>query len=137
MAGARGERVDDLFFLDQTAAGNPTEEGLVRRVSNDLVALLGGTVKSLTEGAASGDDANSLFNDLNESHDITYTETAGVITSVLAHAPGVPATKIREIDQLTVNAQGLLNGCRIRQYGDDGSTVLETLTFNGTGWVKS
>lgn len=137
MAGARAERVDDLFFEDQTVAGNPAEEGLVRRVSGDLVAFIGGSVKSLTSGVGgSGDDPNSLFNDLNESYDLLITRDAELCpTSVLAHAPGVPGTKIREIDNITFDIDCNINGMRIRQFADDGTTVLETLTFNGTGWV--
>lgn len=46
--GARDERLEDLFFEDQTPLGNPTEEGQTRYVGGDLVAFLGGTVKSLT-----------------------------------------------------------------------------------------
>lgn len=44
----RNERVNDLFLEDRTAEGNPSEEGMVRRVGNDILALLGGQVKSLT-----------------------------------------------------------------------------------------
>ena len=51
MAGGRDERVEDLFFEDQTAEGNPTEEGQVRRVSGDLVAYVGGQARSLTSGS--------------------------------------------------------------------------------------
>jgi len=48
---ARDERVRDLFYEDQTAAGSPNEEGMARRVGNDLVVFLGGQVRSLTSGA--------------------------------------------------------------------------------------
>lgn len=53
---ARDERVVDLFFLDDTPGGNPTDEGQVKFVSGDLVALLGGQVKSLTTGTVNFDD---------------------------------------------------------------------------------
>lgn len=46
----RNERVADLYMEDRTSAGNPSTEGLVRYVTNDLVAFLDGEVKSLTEG---------------------------------------------------------------------------------------
>ena len=131
-AGAREEEA--LIFDDRTTDGNPTQPGEVRRVSGDLVAFVSGTVKSLTQG----DDADSLFNDLNESYDLSYTiNVRGVIDGVFAHAPGDPLVKIREFDQIAFDADGILTGLRLRQYAADGSTVLETQTYNGTGWVKS
>lgn len=58
---ARDERLRDLFFEDLTASGNPSEEGQVRLVSDDLIAYLGGTTKSLTAGAGGG-EANTASN---------------------------------------------------------------------------
>lgn len=49
---SRDERVDDLYFEDRTAAGQPAEEGLVRLVSGDLRAMLGGQVVTLSSGLA-------------------------------------------------------------------------------------
>lgn len=49
MAGGPDERVRNLYWDDETAAGNPTEEGECRRVGDDVVAYLGGEVKSFTE----------------------------------------------------------------------------------------
>jgi len=45
----RDEVVSDLLMLDQTPEGPPAEEGLVRLVSGDLVAFVGGQVRSLTQ----------------------------------------------------------------------------------------
>lgn len=84
-----------------------------------------------------GDNPDSLFNNLNESFDILVTETDCVATSILAHAPGDPSVKIREIDNFTIDALGITNGMRVRQFAADGTTVLETMTYNGTGWVRS
>jgi hypothetical protein len=47
----RDEVVNDLVVRDQTSLGNPSEEGTIRNVSNDLVVYIGGTVKSLTSGS--------------------------------------------------------------------------------------
>lgn len=44
----RDARRNDVFFEDRTSGGSPTEEGQVRRVNDDLLALIDGTVKSLT-----------------------------------------------------------------------------------------
>lgn len=46
MLPARNERIDDLYL--EPLAGDPTEEGQVRHRGGDIVALLGGVVKSLT-----------------------------------------------------------------------------------------
>jgi hypothetical protein len=61
MAGGRDERVIDLFFLDQTSAGDPSEEGLVRRVDNDLVTYIDGAVKSLTVGSFSASQVGQIL----------------------------------------------------------------------------
>jgi hypothetical protein len=59
MAGARDERVNDLFFLPLT--GEPTEEGQVRNTGSDIKAYIGGSSKSLTAGAGGG-EANTGAN---------------------------------------------------------------------------
>jgi len=51
---ARDERVSDLYFVADESPGPPTVEGQVRLDSGDLVAYVGGSVKSLTAGATSG-----------------------------------------------------------------------------------
>ena len=51
MAGGRDERVADMYMLE--LAGDPTEEGQIRHRSNDIVAFVDGSVKSLT--ATGGD----------------------------------------------------------------------------------
>ncbi len=49
----RYERLIDLFFLDDGGTNpNPNEEGQVKRVNNDLVAYLNGSVYSLTQAGA-------------------------------------------------------------------------------------
>jgi len=57
----RDERCEDLFFVDPSTPGNPTEEGQVRTYNGDLLAYVGGSVKSLTAGAAGG-EANTGSN---------------------------------------------------------------------------
>lgn len=59
MAGwGRDERVDDVFFED--VAGDPTEEGQLRRTGNDLKVRINGEVKSITAGAGSLPAAGQL-----------------------------------------------------------------------------
>ena len=48
----RDERCEDLFFVDPSTPGNPTEEGQVRSYSGDLVAFIDGQVKSLTSSTS-------------------------------------------------------------------------------------
>lgn len=132
MAGGRGERVDFIDFLDQ--AGDPSEESVMQRNGADIRVFIGGQVRSIF----GGDDAFSLFNFINESYEILYTENAnGVFDAILAHVPGNPLQKIREYDQFTCNAAGLVNGMRVRQYGPDRTTVVETMTFSSGVWTKS
>lgn len=118
---------EELILDDLTVEGNPTVEGAIRRVNDDVVAFLGGNVKSLTQG----DDADSLFNSLNETHQVVITRTLGIPTAILAHAVGNPALKIREVDQITYTL-GRVSGYRVRHFAADGSTVVETLTFAGS-----
>ncbi len=113
-----------------------TQEGEVRYTGGRF-SLFDALGEYDPRSGGAGDDPNSLFNNLNESFDILITETDCVTTSILAHAPGDPLTKIREIDNFTMDALGITTGMRIRQFDQDGTTVLETMTYNGTGWVKS
>lgn len=124
---------DELFFEDNP--GVPAGTGHIRYDGSGFVAEDSIGVFNLR--TAGSDDPNSLFNDLNESYDLSFTEVAGLITEVFAHAPGVPANRIRAVDNMTCDAAGIINGMRLRQYADDGTTVIETLTYNGTGWVKT
>lgn len=57
--GARVE--EEVQFEDRTGDGNPTVDGAVRLVSDDLVVKLSTGVKSLTAGAAGG-EANTSSN---------------------------------------------------------------------------
>lgn len=125
---AAGPSLEEEVILDDLAAdGPPTTEGAIRRLGTDIVALVGGNVKSLL----TGDDPDSLFNSLNETHQIQITRTLGIPTSILAHAVGNPLQKIREVDQITYTL-GRVSGYRVRQFAADGSTVVETLTFVGS-----
>lgn len=127
--GVRDERVEDLFL--EPLAGDPTEEGQVRNTGADIVAFIDGSVKSLTTG--SGLDAaqhralDQLTHALDETHEqVPVFNADGVITSVVAQGVG-GGTVIRDVDQLVVDADGLVTGARIRQR-DAAGVVVETLT---------
>jgi len=70
---ARDERIRDLFFTDQTSEGAPTEEGLVRRVSDDLVAFIDGQAKSLTAGGGAMPPATEIGQVLFSEDGATFT----------------------------------------------------------------
>lgn len=46
--GVRDERVNDLIFEDQTSEGEPTENGIVRLVDNELVLKTSDGIKKFT-----------------------------------------------------------------------------------------
>jgi hypothetical protein len=100
MAGGRAERVNDLFFEDQTPEGNPAEEGLVRYVSGDLVALLGGVVKSLTTGVGLSEGAHraldQLVHGIAEDSFEEYTYTGNKVTATIVWTDVGKTQKIRE-----------------------------------------
>lgn len=81
----RDERCEDLFFVDPSTPGNPTEEGQVRTYNNDLVAYVGGSVKSLTAGAAGG-EANTGLN-VGDGEGI-YRDKIGVVLYFKSIVPG-------------------------------------------------
>lgn len=58
----RDERVDDVFF--ESVAGEPTEEGQLRRVSDDLRVFIGGEVKSVLTGSGISADAHKALRQL-------------------------------------------------------------------------
>lgn len=53
-----GSREEEEIIFDDRTPDNPSIEGAVRRVNNDLVAFVGGQVKSLTAGG----DAQLILN---------------------------------------------------------------------------
>jgi hypothetical protein len=81
----RDERCEDLFFVDPSTPGNPTEEGQVRTYSGDLVAYVGGSVKSLTAGAAGG-EANTGSN-AGDGVGV-FRDKTGVILNFKSFVPG-------------------------------------------------
>jgi len=89
---------EELQFEDRTADGNPTVEGAVRYVNSDLVAKVGGQVKSLTASASSGDDPDSLFNEINETSfdEYIYVGNSRRVSSIITWASSAKVLKIRE-----------------------------------------
>lgn len=139
MAGARDERVADLFFVDTTAEGNPAEEGLVRYVSGDLVAFLGGVVKSLTTGSGMSAGQHRALDQLihgiaeNSFEEITYT--GNKVTAIIVWTTAGKTTKIRE--ELFTYTGNQATTIVTKQYDVAGAlivgeTMTETLSYSGT-----
>jgi hypothetical protein len=139
VAGARDERVADLFFVDTTADGNPAEEGLVRYVSGDLVAFLGGVVKSLTTGSGLSEGAHRALDQLihgiaeNSFEEITYT--GNKVTAIIVWTTAGKTTKIRE--ELFTYTGNQATTIVTKQYDVAGAlivgeTMTETLSYTGT-----
>lgn len=61
--GTRDERLEDLFFVDVTSEGNPTEEGQVRYVSTDIRAYINGAVRSILQDELAKVSANDTTSD--------------------------------------------------------------------------
>jgi hypothetical protein len=139
VAGARDERVADLFFVDTTAEGNPAEEGLVRYVSGDLVAFLGGVVKSLTTGSGLSEGAHRALDQLihgiaeNSFEEMTYA--GNKVTAIIVWTDAGKTTKIRE--ELFTYTGNQATTIVTKQYDVAGAlivgeTMTETLSYTGT-----
>jgi len=138
--GTRDERVADLIFEDQTGVGNPSEEGFVRRISGDLVAYIGGSVKSLTAGAASGisEAQHKALKDLIHFIDDgpadgwasgAYKENTYSGLKVTSEVWYIDNTKVDKIASKDISYTELKATTEVwKVYAADGSTVLVTLT---------
>lgn len=133
MAGGRDERVADLFFLDQTSQGDPSEEGLVRRVSNDLKVYLAGSVYSLLTGSgltpASHEALDTLVHDLAESCYFEVTRASGRVSDLTWYTDSGKGTKVREVN--LTRTSGKISQIVVKQYDGTG-TIITGQTLTGT-----
>lgn len=131
----RDERVADLYLTDLTSEGNPTEEGQIRRVSNDLVAYVGGQVKSLTADSGGGiseaahEIIDSLVHELSETYYLEVTLTSGRVSDVTAWTDSGKTTKVRETN--ITRTLGQVSQIVKKQYDGTG-TLKNTLTYSIT-----
>jgi len=124
----RDETVRDLFLLDQTAEGEPTAEGQVRRVGNDIRAYVGGAAVSLISGTGlsegSHEALDTLVHELAESGDYAYTYADGRVSNVTFKDP---TTKdVRSWDW--TYAAGRVFTVVEKQY-DSSGTLKTTITY--------
>ena len=133
MAGGRDERVSDLFFTDQSSEGDPSEEGLVRYVSGDLVGYLDGAVVSLTSGSglspASHEVLDTLVHNLAESCYFEVTRTGNRISDLTWWTDSGKTVKVREIN--VTRTSGKISQIVIKQY-DAAGAVITGQTLTGT-----
>jgi hypothetical protein len=138
VAGGRAERVTDLYFLDSTGEGDPSEEGLIRYVSNDLVGYINGTVVSLTTGTGLSPGAHKTLRQLIHFIDDgpaggfasgAYKETAYSGAFVIAEVWWESSGKLKKIVSLDITYTGINPTTEEwKMYDTDGSTVLVTVT---------
>jgi hypothetical protein len=138
VAGGRAERVTDLYFLDSTGEGDPSEEGLVRYVSGDLVGYIDGVVVSLTTGSGLSPGAHKTLRQLIHFIDDgpaggfasgAYKETAYSGAFVTAEVWWESSSKLKKIVSLDITYTGVVPTTEVwKVYDTDGSTVLTTVT---------
>ncbi len=144
-ANSRDERVNDLFFLDQSAAGDPGEEGLVRYVNADLKAYVGGVVVSLISGSGLTAEQHKVLRQLIHFVDDgpaegfasgAYRETTPTgpfPTSEIWWTSSLKTHKIVEL--LTTWTGALITQETWKMYHADGTTVLaqvvDTIGYSG------
>jgi hypothetical protein len=143
-ANSRDERVNDLFFLDQSAAGDPGEEGLVRYVNADLKAYIGGVVVSLISGTGLTAEQHKVLRQLIHFIDDgpaegfasgAYRETTGTVFPTVA-VWYVDSGKTHKIVELLVTWTGIVPTTETwKMYAADGTTVLaqvvDTISYSG------
>lgn len=135
MSFGRDERVIDLFFLD--GGSNPAEEGLVRLVGTDLVAYLGGSVKSLTGGGAAGITEVQHRAQFAAAHDFVLTSYSTIsedgnedFSKLETHNDNGKSILYKEVAVLTRTSDDDVATMRVKQF-DAAGGLLETidLTF--------
>jgi len=133
----RDETVRDLLFLDPETAGDPSNEGQVRKHNNDLVVFINGAVHSLT-ASSSGitepehETLDTLVHDINESSYDEITRSGRRIVNVTTWTDSSKTLKIREIAMTYTGSR--LTQAVTRQYDASGSvvqTLTETFTYIG------
>lgn len=131
--GVRDERTEDLFLVDMSSSGSPTEEGQVRYVGGDLLAYLSGSVKSLTTGSglspATHELLDTLVHNIAESNYQEIVRTGGQVSDLIWWTDSGKTTKIREIN--LTRSGGLVSQIVMKQYDGTG-TIITGQTLTGT-----
>lgn len=135
--GVRDERTQDLFLLDMTSGGNPTEEGQVRYVSSDIKAYVGGVVVSLISGSGITAEQHKVLRQL--IHFIedgpaegfasgAYKETTPTGPFPTGEVWWESAAKLKKLVSLDTTWTGAVPTAEVwKVYDVDGSTTLATV----------
>ena len=130
---------EELVLEDRTADGNPTDDGAIRYVSDDVVVKLSGGVVSLTSGSGlskgTHDALRSLIHFISEGPAEGFA--SGAYKETLPSADPFPtsiiwwesAAKTDKIVEKTITYTGVFpTTIEWKMYDTDGSTVLATVT---------
>jgi hypothetical protein len=134
----RIERTEDLYLIDMGTA-LPAEEGQIRQANGDILAFIGGSVKSLTAGSGGGITENqhelldTLTHEIDETSYDEVTYSSGRATSYIVWATSAKLLKIRE--ELYSYQSGKVSQVISKQYDGAGAlkmTVTEDYTYAGS-----
>ena len=134
----RIERTEDLYLIDMGTAP-PAEEGQIRQAGGDIVAFIGGSVKSLTAGAGGGiteAQHEALATLVHEIDATGYDEviyTGGNVTSYTVWTSIAKTQKVRE--ELYSYSSGKVSQVITKQYDSVGAlkmTMTEVYTYSGS-----
>jgi hypothetical protein len=134
----RDERVRDLEFTDQTAAGSPVVEGKVRYVSGDLLAYLNGEVKSLTTGSglnpATHRPLDQLVHNIAENSHEEFVYDGNNITNIIIWQTSSKLKKIKE--ETYTYAANRVTQIVTEQYDGNGDLIVgesytQDITYDG------
>jgi hypothetical protein len=143
----RDERVADLFFIDQTDEGDPSEDGLVRYGSSDLRICVGSTVYSLISGSglteATHEPLDTLVHEIAENAYEEIVKISGQVSSDTIWETAAKLKKIRET--LVTRVGGQVSVVVVKQYDSAGAlkkTLTGTITrvsgqVDNIAWVKT
>ena len=119
-----GARIEEEVQFESQAS-NPTVDGAVRFVSDDLVCKTSTGVKSLTAAAGGGitesqhDGLDDLVHWLAESHHLEVVRTSGKVSRVTAWTDAGKTQKVRELDNI-VRSAGKISTYDLIQYNGSG-----------------
>lgn len=120
---------EEIQLEDRTSDGNPTVNGAIRFVSDDLVVKTAAGVKSLTTGSGLSEGGHraldQLVHNVAETSFEEVTRTSGKISDVVHWTTSGKTQKIRETNITRVG--GKVSVVVIKQYDGTG-TLSETLT---------
>ena len=141
----RNERIADLEFVDQSAAGNPTVPGVVRWTGTDVVIYINGEVKSLITGSGMSEEQHKVLRQLihflesgpgDGFGSTPYRETTWSGVKQTAEVWYTDSGKTNKVVELVWTYSGVkITGETTRVYKSDGTSpgaeAVVTVTYSG------